>query len=476
MRENQQERIYFNERATLGSVVINNEVFADVVQHVGPTDEMFNEPLHKDVWRAMVQLAAEHRPIDYVTLSDLCRKHSPSQIAQLDDVVPTSSSASEYAKFVRDAYVARRMYAHAKEIKRLFESDSLGPEIMAKHMSEISGLFKTNSSRGFQKAGDILRQIIADIEHDLQNPGAVRSIRTGIPALDKILDCLRPDTLNVIGARPSVGKSALAANIAINASRAGHPVLFISLEMGGKSITRRLACIDTGVAYKILSGSFQADKQKEKLSKSADNLQKSDLTLSCPGSLDIHRFRSDVKRFAATQEGMPLIILDYLQLATVDSNKKNANRYEQIGEFTREAKLLAGELHCPVVLLCQLSREADSVDDPFRCMPFMRESGNIENDADTVIVMLKRLDEELQKVAANSVSKGLVGNVVNCAVIKNRDFETGPCAIYFDKPTQRMVSLEDFLAGELARDYESTEDSTYNPLPEYDYEEDDTPF
>ena len=88
MRENQQERIYFNERATLGSVVINNEVFADVVQHVGVSDEMFSDPLHKDVWRAMVKLSAEHKPIDYVTLSDLCRKHSPSKIAELDEAVP----------------------------------------------------------------------------------------------------------------------------------------------------------------------------------------------------------------------------------------------------------------------------------------------------------------------------------------------------------------------------------------------------
>ena len=94
MRENQQERIYFNERAALGSVVINNEVFSDVFQHVGSSDDMFSEPLHKDVWRAMVFIAAEHKPIDYVTLSDLCRKHMPSQISQLDDAVPTSSSAA----------------------------------------------------------------------------------------------------------------------------------------------------------------------------------------------------------------------------------------------------------------------------------------------------------------------------------------------------------------------------------------------
>jgi replicative DNA helicase len=476
MRGNQQERIFFNERAALGSIVINNEVFVEVVELVGSSDDMFSDPLHKDVWRAMLRLNAEHRPIDYVTLSDLCRSHSPSQIAQLDDAVPVSSSAAQYAGLVRDAYVARKMYAHAKEIKRLFEADSLGADKVAHHMSEISGLTKTNSVRGFQKASDILRQIMSDIEYDHQNPGETRSIRTGIPALDKTLDCLRPDTLNVIGARPSVGKSALAANIAINASRAGHPVLFISLEMRGKSVTKRLASIDTGVAYKILSGSFQIETQKKRLFDSIKNLEKSGLTLNCPDSLDIHRFRSDVKRFAAQQDGMPLIILDYLQLAKMDSGKKNANRYEQIGEFTRESKLLAGEIHCPIVLLCQLSREADAVDDPFRCMPFMRESGNIENDADTVVVMLKRLDDGLQKVASNSVSSGLVGNVVNCAVIKNRDFETGPCPIYFDKPTQRMVSLEDFLAGELARDYEPPSDPTYNPLPEYDYEEDDTPF
>lgn len=476
MRQNQQERIFFNERATLGSVVINNETFGDVAQVVGPSDEMFSDPMHKDVWRAMVKLASEHRLIDYISLRDLCRKYSAAQLSQLDDAVPDSAGAAGYANLVRDAYVARKMYAHAKEIKRLFEDDLLGSEKMAEHLSDITSLFKTNSSRGFERVSDILPQIIADIERNRECPDSNHVIRSGVPALDKILDCLRPDTLNIIGARPSIGKSALAANIAINASRAGHPVLFFSLEMGGKSITKRLVSIDQGVPFKTLSGTFNVELQRKRMQDSLNNFTRNNLVLNCPGSLDVHRFRSDVKRFAAQHEQMPLIILDYLQLAKVDSGKKNANRYEQIGDFTREAKLLACELHCPVVLLCQLSREADAVDDPFRCMPFMRESGNIENDADTVIVMLKRLDDGLQAGVKSCVATELIGNVVNCAVIKNRDFETGPCAIYFDKPTQRMVSLEDFLTGELGRDYEPPSDPTYNPLPEYDYEEDDTPF
>lgn len=476
MRQNQQERIYFNERAVLGSIMINNEVFSDVVPILGSGTEMFSEPKHQKIWQAMVSLSAERRPIDYLTLSGLCPEMGAMEIATLDDVVPLSSRATEYASIVRELYSARKMYAHAKEIKRLFEGDMLSSNKMLEHLSDIANLFKINSTRGFERVGDILPQVIADIEHNRENPDSTHAIRTGIPALDKTLDCLRPDTLNIIGARPSIGKSGLAANIAINASRAGHPVLFFSLEMGGKSITKRLVSIDQGVPFKTLSGTFNVELQRRRMQDSLNNFARMNLTLNCPGSLDVHRFRSDVKKFAAQHEQMPLIILDYLQLAKVDSGKKNANRYEQIGDFTREAKLLACELHCPVVLLCQLSREADAVDDPFRCMPFMRESGNIENDADTVIVMLKRLDDGLQAVAKSSVATELVGNVVNCAVIKNRDFETGPCAIYFDKPTQRMVSLEDFLTGELGRDYEPPADPTYNPLPEYDYEEDDTPF
>lgn len=476
MRETHQERIYFNERATLGSIVIDNECFGDIVQIIGSSPEVFSDALHKDVWAAMVQLAGERKPIDYVTLSDLCRNHSPSQIAMLDDSVPISTSGARYAELVRVAYMARKMYAHGKEIKRLFENDALSANKIEEHVSAMSGLLKTGVSTTINRVSDILPRVIAKMEAQRNNPNATPHIRTGIPALDKTLDCLRPDTLNIIGARPSVGKSGLAANIAINAARSGHPVLFFSLEMGDESIVKRLMSIDQGVPFKTLAGNFAEDLQRKRIADAVGNFAKSNLCISCPGSLDIHRFRAESKRFAAQHEGMPLIILDYLQLASVDGGKKNANRYEQIGDFTREAKLLAGELHCPVVLLCQLSREADAADDPSRCMPFMRESGNIENDADTVIVMLKRLDSGLQSVASNSVAPELIGNVVNCAVIKNRDFETGPCVLYFDKPTQRIVSLADFLSGELGRTYDASADATVNPFPEYDYEEDDTPF
>lgn len=476
MRETHQERIYFNERATLGSIVIDNECFADIVQIIGSSPEVFSDALHKDVWGAMVQLSGERKPIDYVTLSDLCRNHSPSQIAMLDDSVPISTSGVRYAELVRVAYMARKMYAHGKEIKRLFENDALSAHKIEEHVSAMSGLLKTGVSTTVNRVSDILPRVIAKMEAQRNNPNATPHIRTGIPALDKTLDCLRPDTLNIIGARPSVGKSGLAANIAINAARSGHPVLFFSLEMGDESIVKRLMSIDQGVPFKTLAGNFAEDLQRKRIADAVGNFAKSNLCISCPGSLDIHRFRAESKRFAAQHEEMPLIILDYLQLASVDGGKKNANRYEQIGDFTREAKLLAGELHCPVVLLCQLSREADAADDPSRCMPYMRESGNIENDADTVIVMLKRLDSGLQAVANNSVAPELVGNVVNCAVIKNRDFETGPCTLYFDKPTQRIISLADFLSGELGRTYDASADATVNPFPEYDYEEDDTPF
>jgi replicative DNA helicase len=485
-RQTRRERNYFNEQATLGSVVLNNDSFAEVVQILGSTADMFDEQHHKQLWNAMVQLSAERRPIDYITLSDICRDMSATQISTLDDAVPHSSKATDYAELVRDSYVARKMHAHASKIKRLFEEDKLSRKAMEDEHLAMNALFRSKASRGIESISDILPRVMEDIERSLRDPGSVESIRTGIPALDKILDCLRPDTLNIIGARPSVGKSGLAANIAINAARVGYPVLFFSLEMGGKSIVKRLMSIDQGVPFKTLAGSFAEGVQKKRLESARLNFLKMNLHISNPGSLDIHRFRSDAKKFAAQHEKMPLIILDYLQLASVDGSKKNSSRYDQIGEFTREAKLLAGELHCPVVLLCQLSREADDKDDPSACMPYMRESGNIEQDADVVIVMLRKLNPKLAQVVYGDSKAGikpcvlpeLAGNVVNCAVIKNRDYETGPCALYFEKPTQRIVSLEGFIRGELNDGGidDAKDDPTYNPLPEYDYEEDDTPF
>lgn len=486
-KTDQQYRTYSSEQCVLGTVLLNESAYGDVVQILGTSDVMFSDAFHRSVWNGMVKLATSGIPIDFMTLCDVCRDQNQVAIAELTNSVPTSANCEHYAEMVRDAYAARKLSVQARSIIKDFEDDSLTLDRMEGHRICINDILQRRSSNRMESISEILPRVIADIEKFRNDPLSNPVIRTGISQLDDMLGCLRPGTLNIIGARPGVGKSALSANIAINAGRSGHPVIFFSLEMGGDSIVKRLMSIDQGIPYKTLAGEFCRDIQRKRVEVTKDNFQKLKFFINDSGSLEINKFKADSRRFASQHTGMPLIILDYLQLVKVDVGRKNANRYEQIGDFTREAKILAKELNCPIILLCQLSREADDKDDPFVCMPYMRESGNIENDADTVIVMLKRLYPALAAIVSGEqkkdgkkipgcVARDLVGNVVNSAVIKNRDGETGACALYFDKPTQRIVSLADFIQGNLNRDYDPPKDPTYNPLPEYDYEEDDTPF
>ena len=227
------------------------------------------------------------------------------------------------------------------------------------------------------------------------------------------------------------------------AAKAGHPVLFFSLEMKGDSIVKRILSAQTGSPYSALVEGPDIPAQNRKMGEAISTLCNLPIQVMDPERMDLFRLRAITRRFRAKNENMmPLIVIDYLQLC-VRGGGSDKRRNEAIGDFTRECKALARELRCPFLLLSQISRDAKEVDNPFKAKDSLKDSGNIEEDADTIMLAVAELSKNLKDTAKEN---GLVDtDILNFGVVKNREESVGLCPLFFNKRTQRVVGLRDYI-------------------------------
>lgn len=441
------------ERSVLGAMLLNPDAIMKAIGILGESGDAFYVGEHSEIYISMVNLFRDRDPVDIITLSEsltsrgqLDKVGGAIYIAELTDAVPTSANVEYYAEIVLQKYLKRlTIQSCAKAQSACYDDDVPVREIANNLSLQAHSILNNRKSNKIEHVRDILPRVMAQIEAQRKTGSEMMGISTGLPALDKIMLGLRPETLNILAARPSVGKSGLAVNIMHNVALQGHPVLFYSLEMRSESLIKRMLAIATQTPYKTLSGTFQPEQQKYRLSQAQRQVGQTNIFVDDSGLLDINLFRASARKFAMDHEGKtPVFIIDYLTLVQFHQSK-GKNRYEVIGDFTREVKLLANELRCPMLVLCQLSREADEKDDALACKPYMRESGNIEQDADTIMIALSKLPKWLEN---HHLPAGVEReDLINFGLAKNRDGEIGLCPLVFKKNTQTIRALADY-AGE----------------------------
>ncbi len=435
------------ERATLGAMLLNPDAILSAIECLGETGEAFFVDAHAAIYNAIVSLYREREPVDIITLPNalessglLEKAGGVTYIAELTDAVPTSANIAYYADIVYQKHMRRCTMAAASKAMHDAGQDDSDPKEVADNLAKVaSNAAHAKQFSSIEHVRDILPRVMAQIEKIRASGNVITGLTTGIPKLDNLSLGLRPETINIIAARPSGGKSALAANIACHVSQT-NPVLFISLEMRAESLVRRFISMNQKTPYKTLAGTFQPEAQQYRLSQAERSLGQRNIYIDDSGVLDVNLFRAKVRRFAAKHHpATPLFIIDYLQLCTFAATK-GAQRYELIGAFTREAKQLANDLRCPMLLLCQLSREAEGVDDAFKCKSFLRESGNIEQDAD----MIMTVAPVVPKWMLEGLPMGVMAeDIINFGLVKNRDGEIGLCPLVFKRQTQEMTALAD---------------------------------
>lgn len=423
------------EHGVLGAMMLQPHL-VDVLSD-GLSADAFAWGENADLFRLIRDLSDAGQPIDVITLSERSEFLSGDvrTMAYAGEIIkntPSVANAKAYAKIVRDRAVARQISAVAAQVDEIAHDSAPVEDKIAQAQAAVLGLDMAGSDIECQLVGDLWAEHIEVMQQRVDRLGkgiTIDGLTTGLPDLDKFTQGLKPGQMIVVAGRPAMGKTTLAMNIAADVGIGqGKPVAVISLEMSKVQLMDRLIAAVGGIPLpSIKTGECASDYETE-LAAAGLKLQRSKIVVSDVPVMNMSRIRSIVRRQKHRLGGMALVVIDYLGLVEGDG----AGRIDDVTTMSRQIKLLAREIGCPVLILSQLNRSCESRPDKRPVLSDLRESGAIEQDAD--IVMFVYRDEVYYP---NSEHKG-IGEIL---VRKNRDGEIGSVFTAFQGDKSRFVPL-----------------------------------
>ena len=381
------------EKSVLGAVMLNREVLFDVLEEVEADD--FYNTAHKEIFNAINQLYRDNKAVDVLTVSEELKKRGVLQmaggrayVAQLTLDVPSTVNAVEYAKIVSEKAILRRMIAASEDITdKGYKATMDATEILDYAERSIFSIAEKNQKNDYSDIQSVLLTNIQGIDEAAKNQGKVLGTPTGFKALDDKLNGLQKSNLIIIAARPAMGKTAFALNIAQqSAVKEGSVVLIFDLEMSKEQLGQRLLSSQARVESDKLQRGMLDKKDWDRVNLALDEMQKAKIYIDDTPGISLIEIRNKCRRLKA-EKGLDLIVIDYLQL--MSSPEKGDNRQAEISAISRNLKLLAREMDCPVIALSQLSRAPEQRPDHRPNLSDLRESGAIEQDADVVIFLYR---------------------------------------------------------------------------------------
>ena len=429
------------EQSVLGAVFISPDTIISLDDELTPDD--FYKPANKIVFKTMLSLLEKGEPIDATTMvSALTNQGQIKEIGGLNYVVelvnstPTSKNVAHYAKLVKEKSTLRKMIADLSDsLSSAYQGDVSIDDIIAKTEKSMLDISNQNTGIGFRNVADILDTHMQMVETRSQTDGVVTGLSTGFVGLDKITTGLHEDNLIILAARPAMGKTALALNIAqYVAVKEKKPVAIFSLEMGAESLIERILAAEGMVeGYHLKTGNLSVEEWN-RLVHAQGNLYDAPIYVDDTAGIHISEIRSKARKLSQEMGGLGVIIIDYLQLIT---GSKGENRQQVVSEISRELKILAKDLKVPVIALSQLSRAVEQRQDKRPMLADLRESGSIEQDADIVAFLYR--DAYYQKEHADSQE---ANNVTELILEKNRHGSLGTVKLYFHKEYTKFSSVE----------------------------------
>src|SRR6202790_4052 len=385
------------ERSILGAILLDNLAYNEAAEHLKPED--FSLDSHRRIFTRMVDLAESSRPIDMITLvEELDRRKELEAIGDvgyisgLVDGVPDRPSIEHYIKIVRDKALLRGLiHAANSAIARASDQSDPAEEVLNDAEAAILQLSEKRIGRGFMGVQEIVKESFGSVDALLQRGQRITGLATHYPDLDHMTSGLERSDLVIIAARPSMGKTAFAMNIAENASIEDQKVVgMFSLEMSREALLLRLLCSTAEVdAHKMRTGSLWQDDTR-KVVRAMEQLAHAPIFIDDTPGISLSEMRAKARRLKQSQGGkLDLIIVDYLQLMS-GGGKRFENRTQEVSAISRGLKALAKELAVPVIALSQLSRAPESRGGDHRPqLADLRESGSIEQDADVVMFIFR---------------------------------------------------------------------------------------
>ena len=430
------------EQSVLGAVFISPESIIYLADELTPDD--FYKPANKIVFKTMLLLLEKGEPIDATTMvsaltsqGDISNIGGINYIVELVNSTPTSKNVEHYAKLVKEKSTLRKVIADLSDsLSSAYQGDVSIGDIIAKTEKSLLNISNQNAGTGFRNVADIIDTHMQIVETRSQTDGFVTGISTGFIGLDKITTGLHEDNLIILAARPAMGKTALALNIAKHvAVKENKPTVIFSLEMGAEDLIERMVASEGMVpAYHLKTGNLSTDEWR-RLVHAQSNLYDAPIFVDDTAGIRISEIRSKARKLSQEMGGLGVIIIDYLQLIT---GSRGENRQQIVSEISRELKILAKDLRAPVIALSQLSRSVEQRQDKRPMLSDLRESGSIEQDADIVAFLYR--DAYYQKEHADSQE---ANNVTELILEKNRHGSLGTVKLYFHKEYTKFSSVEE---------------------------------
>lgn len=427
------------EKSLLGAVLIDDEVLADVTEHVGADD--FYDKVHGIIFGAMMRLYEKHRPVDLLTLTDELKRKKELEtiggsayLTELTTYVPTAAHADSYAEIVKQKSVRRRLIRASGDISELgYDEETSTDELLQRAEAEIFSVSDQTLKQDVSSLESILNDSFERLEELHKNKGQLRGIRTGYRDLDNLTAGLQRSDLIILAARPAMGKTTFVTNLAYNvATIAREPVLFFSLEMSKEQLVDRMLADASGVdAWNIRTGNL-SDEDFSKLSEAMGEMAEAPIYIDDTPGLSVLEMRTKARRISH-ENPLGLIIVDYLQLMQ-GSGRSDGNRVQEVSEISRGLKLIARELNVPLIALSQLSRSVESRSPQIPQLSDLRESGSIEQDADIVSFIYRPGYYEPDNPEFE--------NITDLIIAKHRNGPTDKVQLYFHPERLRFMSLD----------------------------------
>jgi len=429
------------EESVLGSIIIDNDSLIKVADFLSPDDFYF--PKHRYIYEAILELYTKNAPIDIVSLSNRLEEKNllneiggVSFITSLVNKTPTSAHIEHYAEIVHQKKILRDLINASYKIAELgWDESSDIDNIMDQAEQIIFSISQKSVTQNFVSLKDELVKAFERIDQLQKGGGKLRGIPTGFEGLDNYLSGLQPSDLIILGARPSIGKTSLALDIARHAAlKENVPVGIFSLEMSRDQVVDRLIAAESSVdLWKIRTGHLSSDGEINDFTLIQDafnRLAEAPIYIDDAAAPTVMQMRTMARRLQAEKQ-LGLIVVDYLQLITPTNTREST--VQQYSEISRSLKSLARELNVPILALSQLSRAVEQRTPPIPRLSDLRETGSLEQDADVVLFIYRE-----DKYYENSERK----NIADVIIAKHRNGPLGRASLYFNEQIASFRTLE----------------------------------
>lgn len=432
------------EQAVLGSVFLTGDALIEAMEYIEASD--FYRHSHQIIFRIMLELNDLNEAIDIVTIKDRLEQENLledvgglSYLSELALAVPTAANVGYYAKIVEEKSLLRKLIQTATDIVTTgFEQGDSVENILDQAERGILEVSEKRNRSGFLSIAEVLNTTIAQIDQLYRQNEEITGLPSGFHSLDKMTAGLQPEELIILAARPAVGKTAFALNIAQNVgTKTDQTVAIFSLEMGAESLVNRMLCAEGSIDASHLRTGQLSEEEWQNLIVAMGSLSKASIYIDDTPGIKITEIRAKCRKLAQEKGNLGLIVIDYLQLIEGTGRE---NRQQEVSEISRQLKKLAKELKVPVIALSQLSRGVEQRQDKRPVLSDIRESGSIEQDAD-IVAFLYRDDYYERSGDDDQAENPADNNIIEVIIEKNRSGARGTVELLFIKEYNKFSSL-----------------------------------